>query len=531
MLAMDSAVRLEERVDAFENRLAAVESKGAGSIDPVNRPSDSAVAEPKPARSVGRRAVDRVGDAFAFRPDRVTVIRPAARWPRLDLRELWHYRELLGRFVWRDVKVRYKQTFIGVAWAILQPFLTMVVFTLIFGKFAKFPNQGQQYPVFVYSGLLLWSTYFQSALVGASTSLVANVPLVTKVYFPRVLLPAGAVLVPIVDFIMASTVLVGLMAVLRHAVSDTTAYLAPRSVLIAIVTALGTGLSFSALNVRYRDVPYVIPFIVQTWLYRLVGRLSDRFAPAEVAVGARVQSDERGDHGLSLGADRDAASGHRPVPRRASHRRSSSSSSGSCTSAAPSPSSRTRSSHVSGDRSRESFQALPDRRAATWLRDAARHASPRCGRRIRQTGHHHHEEIWALKDVSFDVAQGEVLGVIGRNGAGKSTLLKVLTRITTPTVGPRDDPWSGQQPARGRNRLPSRADRPRERLPERRDPRHEASRDHSQAPRHRRVLGHRPVHGHAREALLERHVRAAGLLGRSAPGAGDHARRRGARGW
>jgi len=231
----------------------------------VSRSSDSAVVEPKPARSVGRRAVDRVGDAFAFRPDRVTVIRPAARWPRLDLRELWHYRELLGRFVWRDVKVRYKQTFIGVAWAILQPFLTMVVFTLVFGKFAKFPNQGQQYPVFLYSGLLLWS-YFSSALTGASMSLVSNVPLVTKVYFPRVLLPAGAALVPVVDLAMASTVLIGLMAYYHTPLGDM-AYLAPTFLLLAIATALGTGLFFSALNVRYRDVPYVIPFIVQTWLY------------------------------------------------------------------------------------------------------------------------------------------------------------------------------------------------------------------------------------------------------------------------
>jgi lipopolysaccharide transport system permease protein len=231
----------------------------------VNRPSDTAVAEPKPARSVGRRAVDRVGDAFASRTDRVTLIRPAPRWPRLDLRELWHYRELLGRFVWRDVKVRYKQTFIGVAWAILQPFLTMVIFTLVFGKFANFPAQGQQYPVFVYSGLLLWQ-YFSSGLVGTSASLVANVPLVTKVYFPRILLPAGAALVPIVDFVMAFSVLVGLMAY-YHTSFGHHAYLAPAFLLVAVVTAFGTGLFFSALNVRYRDVPYVIPFIVQTWLY------------------------------------------------------------------------------------------------------------------------------------------------------------------------------------------------------------------------------------------------------------------------
>jgi lipopolysaccharide transport system permease protein len=233
---------------------------------PVSRPGDSVVVEPKPARpSAPRRAVARVGDALASRPDRLTVIRPAPRWPRLDVRELFHYRELLLRFVWRDVKVRYKQTFIGIAWAILQPFLTMVVFTLVFGKFANFPAQGQQYPVFVYSGLLLWS-YFSSALTGTSTSLVANVPLVTKVYFPRVLLPASAALVPLVDFVMASTVLVGLMAYYDTPFGDK-AYLAPLFILIAIVTVLGTGLFLSALNVRYRDVPYVIPFIVQTWLY------------------------------------------------------------------------------------------------------------------------------------------------------------------------------------------------------------------------------------------------------------------------
>lgn len=234
---------------------------------PVGSPGDSVVVEPKPARpSAPRRAVARVGDALALKSGRVTVIRPAPRWPHLDIPELIHYRELLGRFVWRDVKVRYKQTLIGVAWVILQPFLTMVVFTLIFGKFAKFPNQGQQYPVFVYSGLLLWTTYFSSALVGASNSLVANVPLVTKVYFPRVLLPAAAVLVPLVDFVMASTVLLGLMWYYHTPFGDHV-YLAPTFVLIAIVTALGTGLFFSALNVRYRDVPYVIPFIVQTWLF------------------------------------------------------------------------------------------------------------------------------------------------------------------------------------------------------------------------------------------------------------------------
>ena len=181
---------------------------------------------------MGRRAVDRVGDAFAFRPDRVTVIRPAARWPRLDLRELWHYRELLGRFVWRDVKVRYKQTFIGIAWAILQPFLTMVVFTLVFGKFAKFPNQGQQYPVSC-TRVCCFGRTSRRALVRGEHEPLLQCSARHKVYFPRVLLPAGAALVPIVDLAMASTVLVGLMAYYHTPIGDM-AYLAPAFLLLAV---------------------------------------------------------------------------------------------------------------------------------------------------------------------------------------------------------------------------------------------------------------------------------------------------------
>jgi homopolymeric O-antigen transport system permease protein len=193
------------------------------------------------------------------------VIRPAPRWPHLDVRELWHYRELGFRLAWRDVSVRYKQTSIGVLWAVLQPFLTMVVFTLVFGKFADFPSKGVPYPIFVYSALLPW-TYFASSLSTSSSSLVSNKALITKVYFPRVLLPLAGVVVPLVDFLIASVILVGMMFWFTVWPSPALA-LAPLFLLMALVTALGVGLFLSALNVRYRDVPYVIPFVTQIWMY------------------------------------------------------------------------------------------------------------------------------------------------------------------------------------------------------------------------------------------------------------------------
>ncbi|HET7743903.1 MAG TPA: ABC transporter permease [Gaiellaceae bacterium] len=196
---------------------------------------------------------------------RVTVIKPAPRWPHLDLRELWHFRELALHLAWRDVAVRYKQTAIGVAWAILQPFLTMVVFTIVFGKFGNFPTNGVPYPIFSYSALLPW-TYFASSMALASASVVTNKALVTKVYFPRVLLPLEGVAVPVVDFAFAFTVLIGMMAWFS-AWPTAAIVLAPGFLAIALVTALGVGLFFSALNVRYRDVPYIIPFLTTVWMY------------------------------------------------------------------------------------------------------------------------------------------------------------------------------------------------------------------------------------------------------------------------
>jgi lipopolysaccharide transport system permease protein len=193
---------------------------------------------------------------------RVSIIRPAPRWPHLDFSELWHYRELLFTFVWRDVKVRYKQSFLGFAWALLVPVFTAAVYVVIFGKFAKFPNGEIPYPILVYSGLLPMQL-FTSGLTQSSTSLVSNVNLVTKVYFPRVLLPLAGTLVPVVDFLIAMLVLVGLMAHYSTWPTGPEFLLAPAFVALALVTALGGGFFLSALNVRYRDVPYAIPVFLQ----------------------------------------------------------------------------------------------------------------------------------------------------------------------------------------------------------------------------------------------------------------------------
>jgi len=193
---------------------------------------------------------------------RVTRIRPAARWPHLELAELWHYHELLGILVWRDLAVRYKQTAIGVFWAIFQPLLLAFVYTVIFGRFASFPSGGVFYPVFVFAGLLPWQ-YFSSALSTGSGCLVANVNLVTKVYFPRLLLPLAAIVTPIVDFVLGFVVLVAMMILFQEWPSGPQILLAPAFLVLATVTVLGAVLALSAINVRYRDVPYAIPFFLQ----------------------------------------------------------------------------------------------------------------------------------------------------------------------------------------------------------------------------------------------------------------------------
>lgn len=195
----------------------------------------------------------------------VTVIEPRRGWAALDLRELWHFRELLYTLAWRDIKVRYKQTAIGAAWAVLQPLTAMVIFTLFLGRLAKLPSDGLPYPLFTYAGLLLWQ-FFARALGEASTSLVANERIVTKVYFPRLILPASVVLAGLVDFLIAAGLLVALMLYYGHAPGWTIAA-APLFVAMAVVLALGVSFWLSALDVEFRDVRYTLPFLTQVWLF------------------------------------------------------------------------------------------------------------------------------------------------------------------------------------------------------------------------------------------------------------------------
>ncbi|NPA06160.1 MAG: ABC transporter permease [Chloroflexi bacterium] len=188
------------------------------------------------------------------------VLRPPRGWGFPDFRELWQYRELLYFLTWRDIKVRYKQTLLGVSWAILQPFISMVVFSIFFGRLAKMPSDGVPYPIFSYAGLLPWD-FFAKAFNKASRSLVASRPMLTKVYFPRLVIPLAAVLGAVVDFALAFSVLAGLMA--WYGVRPTPQlWTLPFFLLLAFVVALGASLWASALNVLYRDVGYVLPFLV-----------------------------------------------------------------------------------------------------------------------------------------------------------------------------------------------------------------------------------------------------------------------------
>jgi lipopolysaccharide transport system permease protein len=195
----------------------------------------------------------------------VTRITPPARWWILPFGELWDFRELVYFFVWRDIKIRYKQTAIGAAWAVLQPLLTMLIFSLFFGRLAHIPSEGLPYPIFYYSALLPWM-YFAAALQNATNTIVENQRVITKVYFPRLALPLASVLSGLVDFAVSFAMFVVLM--IYYGIRPTPAILwFPVFILLAILTALGVGLWLSALNALYRDVRYVLPFLVQFWLF------------------------------------------------------------------------------------------------------------------------------------------------------------------------------------------------------------------------------------------------------------------------
>jgi lipopolysaccharide transport system permease protein len=195
----------------------------------------------------------------------ITRIRPTRGWVSLGLREVWEYRELLYFLTWRDVKVRYKQTALGATWAIIQPFMTMVAFSLFFGQLARIPSDGLPYPIFSYTALLPWG-FFANALGQSSNSLVGSSNLISKVYFPRLVIPLSSVLSGVIDFAIAFIVLLGMMAFFWIAPTPAVALL-PLFLLLALAVALGVGLWLSALNVQYRDVRYIVPFLTQFWLF------------------------------------------------------------------------------------------------------------------------------------------------------------------------------------------------------------------------------------------------------------------------
>jgi lipopolysaccharide transport system permease protein len=193
------------------------------------------------------------------------LITPANRWIPLNLSELWEYRELLYFLVWRDIKVRYKQTALGAAWAVMQPLFMMLVFSLFFGRLAKVPSDGIPYPVFAFCALIPWQL-FANALTESSNSLIGNQNLITKVYFPRLVIPLAAVLSGLVDFAIAFVILIGMMLYFGI-VPGWSILVLPGFVLLAILTALAVGLWLSALNVQYRDVRYTMSFLIQFWLF------------------------------------------------------------------------------------------------------------------------------------------------------------------------------------------------------------------------------------------------------------------------
>lgn len=209
------------------------------------------------------------------------VIKPNDSWSALDLRSLWQYRELIYFFTWRDIKVRYKQTVLGFAWAVVQPLVTMIIFTVIFGRLAHLPSEGVPYQLFVFVGIVPWM-YFQYVLTHTSTTLVSQASIIGKVYFPRLVLPLSSVFAGLVDFCAALGVM-AVMFVLFHAHLHAEIIFLPVFLLLAIATALSIGIWFSALNVAYRDMRYVIPLLTQVWMYASPVAYSSRLIHGKLA--------------------------------------------------------------------------------------------------------------------------------------------------------------------------------------------------------------------------------------------------------
>jgi lipopolysaccharide transport system permease protein len=249
---------------------------------PVVPPGDAAPDAVKGILSQGIERSDSAPSAFQI------VIEPSRGWQLVNIRELWQYRELLGILAWRDIKVRYKQTILGAAWAILQPAMMMIVFTIFFGKLAKIPTGDYPYPLFVFCGLLPW-TFFATAMTNAANSVVGSERLITKIYFPRLIVPYAAVLAAAVDFLIAFLLLLGLMVF--YGVMPGVGILAVPAIFVCLMfAALGIGTLLSAMNVAYRDIRYVIPFMVQIWffatpaIYMMVDHMGEGWMQALITV-------------------------------------------------------------------------------------------------------------------------------------------------------------------------------------------------------------------------------------------------------
>jgi lipopolysaccharide transport system permease protein len=193
------------------------------------------------------------------------VIRPPRKWVPVDLHELWTYRELITSFTLRDIKLRYKQTGLGITWAVLQPLLTMLIFTIIFGGLAKIPSEGVPYPLFVLAALLPWML-FAEGLTRSTTSMVTNANIMTKVYFPRLIMPLSSIISPLVDFAVSFIILIAMMVYYGYVPTINILFM-PVFLLLALATAFGAGLWLSALNVKYRDFQYTVPFMIQIWMF------------------------------------------------------------------------------------------------------------------------------------------------------------------------------------------------------------------------------------------------------------------------
>ncbi|HVQ40211.1 MAG TPA: ABC transporter permease [Pyrinomonadaceae bacterium] len=225
-----------------------------GSADPsqLAAPARDDLPDPRPT-------------TYHLPPKPVITIRPSKPWAPLNLRSLWAYRELLFFLIWRDVKVRYKQTVLGATWAIIQPLTMMMIFTVFFSQLARIPTEGVPSGLFYYSGLSLWM-FFSNAAMGGANSLIGNTNLITKIYFPRLIIPSAAVLACVIDFAIASLLLIPLLIYYNFSVSFRFLLLLPISAVITIL-ALAMGVLFSALNTKYRDVRYALPFLLQVWMF------------------------------------------------------------------------------------------------------------------------------------------------------------------------------------------------------------------------------------------------------------------------